>query len=228
MDSVRSGEQSRWASPWVPGKWRAHPAARLFPEQVLERADECRIRREPAEVSRGRACDLERQPSSNGLEFRARLRQRPPLSLFLTSFVAFSLRGQTQMERIGFSSLPREARYMLTIFDFLLGAASKFGTQPRRLCLRGSIQSRRERLDLSGVELVRAVLVQCGEKLAPLEPAHRGNALAEPLCNLRTLPGLHAREPERAKLDRQGRDDLVSCDCLRARPRESTAQRGCH
>jgi hypothetical protein len=37
------------------------------------------------------------------------------------------------MERIGFSSLLREARNMLTIFCLLLGAASKFGTQPRRL-----------------------------------------------------------------------------------------------
>jgi hypothetical protein len=104
---------------------------------------------------------------------------------------------------------------MLTILGFFIGAARKHGPQPRRLRTRGSVHSRCKRLDLGRIESVSAVLIQRRKELGPFEPAHRGDALPDPLCDLRALPRFHTRERECAKLDRQGCDDLTSR--LRAR-----------
>jgi hypothetical protein len=99
----------------------------------------------------------------------------------------------------------------------VVGAARELGAEPRRLRTPRSIHSGCKRLDLGGIEPVRAVLIESWKEVDPFEPADSGDALPDPLCDLRSSTFSYG-EREFAKLDRQRCDDLdLATACARAR-----------
>lgn len=181
----------------------------LIAEKVLQRANKSRILREPSERSRRSARNLERQLAPNDVEFRARFRMCSLLALGVSTSLALSLLGQLPMKRFRVNTLAREVTRVLALFRLLFSAKCKFGTKPCRLRRCSMLHSGGKRLDLRRIETMGAVLVYGWKELDSLQPADRGDALTDPLRDLRPSQRPHAHQRERGLLDRQGCEDFI-------------------